>query len=93
MEENTINVWTFTQIDESVVILVSDLMSDRLWMEKENLEGFTPWMWAAATDLYERDPKIVSEFVQGRGRVDMNRVLRIHYDRVEIQGDLPRYPL
>lgn len=90
-----VNVWLFREKEGTVTVLVSDLRKDRLWMEDEkNNSGFTPWMWLYHPEVnsfwedYKDLPSFGGHPIFGKGRVNLDHVVSITYDRTEIKGSL-----
>jgi hypothetical protein len=90
---NKANFWTFILNSGEEVVLVSDLITDRQWMEDEtNNSGFTPWMYIWHHHM-QRDPRpgipsYKNGEIFGRGRVNLDTVSTIAFFRMEISGSL-----
>jgi len=92
--KNMVNVWKFVQTDGSEIILVSDLMKDRIWMGQEKPEGLTPWMHLVRPELdgekaFHDCPRVMGEVILGQGRANIDHTIRVFHYRMELEGMLP----
>lgn len=91
----TVNVWRIRQLDGEEIVLASDLLKHRQWMEQDELIGFTPWMHLLREDVdgssgyWAAHAKVGGLVVDGRARVEMAFVASVKHWRIETEGSLP----